>query len=76
VDLSTLSIEEREASIKIHNNETPVMRGGRGGAGNIRTGATPPSPGAADDDRGRNAGAGVFGSMLRSLSRATRGDTK
>lgn len=45
--------------------DRPVMRGGRGGAGNIRE----------DHHRGRDStGGGVFGSMLRSLSRAARGE--
>ncbi|GMK58808.1 hypothetical protein CspeluHIS016_0602500 [Cutaneotrichosporon spelunceum] len=70
VDLNTLSLEEREARDKFYRDEgKPPMRGGRGGAGNI----------AQREDRGResnhaSAGPGVFGSMLRSLSRAARGE--
>jgi len=72
VDLSTLSIEERDAHIKVHGQEghAPVRSGGRGGAGNIRQSVSP--SGGGDEERGRGSG-GVFGSMLRSLSRAARG---
>lgn len=63
VDMSKLSIEEREARAKVAAGERPIQRGGRGGAGNIvERGA---------DTRGREHGGGVIGSMLRSLSRAT-----
>lgn len=64
VDISKLSIEERDAHAKVAAGERHVTRGGRGGAGNI-----------IDKDRGRETGGGgVIGSMLRSLSRATKGE--
>lgn len=67
-DISKLSIEERDAYQKMAALERPVMRGGRGGAGNIREDAHAHS-------RGRDSsGGGMFGSMLRSLSRAARGE--
>ncbi|BEJ14346.1 hypothetical protein CspHIS471_0401130 [Cutaneotrichosporon sp. HIS471] len=72
VDFDTLSLEEREARDKFYQDEVKQpIRGGRGGAGNI----------VQREERGRESNhhhtastGSVFGSMLRSLSRAARGE--
>ncbi|KAL7419372.1 hypothetical protein Q5752_006210 [Cryptotrichosporon argae] len=76
VDLSNLSLEERDAYLKVHAHDAAHPRAsGRGGAGNF----TPPARDAAhtpDGERERGRGGatgghgGVLGSVLRSLSRA------
>lgn len=79
-DLSSLSIaEEESARAKQHERDAKHgFTGGRGGAGNFHHA----SAAAADDDSSRGRGRaseggptkqhGVVGSILRSLSRATR----
>ncbi|CAK9786914.1 hypothetical protein CC85DRAFT_296853 [Cutaneotrichosporon oleaginosum] len=73
VDLDKLTLEEREARDKFYKDEIKQpIRGGRGGAGNI----------VPREERGRESSGhqhtastgSVFGSMLRSLSRAARGE--
>jgi len=67
LDISTLTLEEREAYAKVHaRDKEHGHSSGKGGAGNIQH-----SPARVEDgDRGREH-KGVFGSVLRSLSRAT-----
>jgi len=72
IDMSHLSLEEREAYAKVHAND--IQHGfstGKGGAGNIHTPSTHHSrEQTPDGERGREH-SGVLGSVLRSLSRAT-----
>lgn len=75
-DLAKMTLEEREAHEKVHAHERHVVAGGRGGAGNIHL--------QPDGERGRGAktgsngsgGGGMFGSVMRSLSRAKNGSNE
>lgn len=68
IDMSQLTLEEREAYAKVHAHDkgTPFSTG-RGGPGNMHRHL-------GDDERGRNGDKGVLGSVFRSLSRAAGRD--
>lgn len=67
-DMSNLSLEEREAYAKVHAQDKGQSTG-RGGGGNYH---------ATNDERGRSTSGhdkgGVFGNVMRSLSRAAGRD--
>ncbi|WWC68080.1 uncharacterized protein I206_101999 [Kwoniella pini CBS 10737] len=75
-DFANLSLEEREAHAKVHAHDGEhYVNTGRGGAGNMKPPSKEHSP-APDVDRGRGRSSdghkgGVFGNVLRSISRAT-----
>lgn len=74
VDMSQLTIEEREAYNKVHANDSHDWKStGRGGGGNLHRVAT-----NSGEERGREAHKedGMFHKVLRSVSRATGHDRK
>jgi diadenosine tetraphosphate (Ap4A) HIT family hydrolase len=85
MDLRELSLEEKEARERYHaQDKDTVIATGKGGAGNIFHTHTHPTPWDKHDDhsadgdrRGRDLkqhSNGVIHNVLRSISRAGRGD--
>ncbi|WWC59601.1 uncharacterized protein I303_102159 [Kwoniella dejecticola CBS 10117] len=76
-DLANLSLEEREAHARVHAHDRDhYVNTGRGGAGNMIPPHHSKEHSPADGDRGRGRSSdghkgGMFGNVLRSLSRAT-----
>lgn len=74
VDMSRLTLEERQAFEKEHARDSArPMTTGRGGAANFVHARDASQEGG---ERGRDHKGGVLGSVLRSLSRATGGRDK
>lgn len=68
--MSKLTLEEREAYAKVHAHDGEHGRStGRGGTGNVHR----HHPAGHEDDRGRGQH-GLFGNVIRSLSRAASRD--
>ncbi|KAK8847536.1 hypothetical protein IAR55_005394 [Kwoniella newhampshirensis] len=75
IDMSALTLEEREAYAKVHSHDREHwLNTGRGGAGNMippsASASKEHSPAGHDHERGREHKGGLINNVMRSISRA------